>query len=58
VKTEPHNKGMKLSKPEYLQCDGRGRPSSIEAGFAAYAQCWTDDNGMGVECRGGNGCAA
>jgi hypothetical protein len=38
----PHNKGMKLSKPGYL---GGSWPVSlgiVEAGFAAYAQCWAD----------------
>jgi hypothetical protein len=43
--TEPHNKGMKLSKPEYLGGGGRGRAGIIESGFAAYAPCWTDISG-------------
>ena len=38
----PSNKGMKLSKPEYL---GGGWPISpvvSESGFAAYARCSAD----------------
>ena len=40
--TEPQNKGMKLSKPEYLGGRWPIRSCIIEAGFAAYAPCSTD----------------
>ena len=40
--TEPQNKGMKLSKPEYLGGSRPLRSGVIQAGFAAYAQCSTD----------------
>jgi hypothetical protein len=36
------NKGMKLSKPEYLVGVWPIKPSIIESGFAAYAPCSTD----------------
>jgi hypothetical protein len=36
---EPQNKGMKLSKPEYLGGLWPARSGIIESGFAAYAQC-------------------
>jgi len=39
VATKTSNKGMKLSKPEYLGGGRRVRPGIIESGFAAYAQC-------------------
>ena len=39
------NKGMKLSKPEYLVGGWPIRPVVLESGFAAYAQCWTDREG-------------
>jgi hypothetical protein len=35
----PQNKGMKLSKPEYLVGGWPLRRGIIEASFAAYAQC-------------------
>ena len=38
----PPNKDMKLSKPEYLAEAYRIRPVVIQAGFAAYAQCYPD----------------
>ena len=38
--TEPQNKGMKLSKPEYLGGSRPLRSGVIQAGFAAYAQCY------------------
>jgi hypothetical protein len=41
----PHNKGMKLSKPEYLGGSQPVRPGIIESGFAAYAQCSADQCG-------------
>jgi hypothetical protein len=40
--TRPPNKGMKLSKPEYLVGGGPVRRGIIESGFAAYAQCSPD----------------
>jgi hypothetical protein len=40
--TEPQNKGMKLSKPEYLGGNRPLRSGVIQAGFAAYAPCWAD----------------
>jgi hypothetical protein len=36
------NKGMKLSKPEYLVGGWPIRPVVLESGFAAYAQCSAD----------------
>jgi hypothetical protein len=39
---EPPNKGMELSKPEYLGGDWPIRPAVIESGFAAHAQCYPD----------------
>jgi hypothetical protein len=39
---EPSNKGMKLSKPEYLVGSSPVRTGIIESGFAAYAQCCAD----------------
>jgi hypothetical protein len=38
----PPNKGMKLSKPGYLEGIWPVRLTIIESGFAAYAQCSTD----------------
>jgi hypothetical protein len=38
-KTGLSNKGMKLSKPEYLVGRWPTRLGIIESGFAAYAQC-------------------
>jgi hypothetical protein len=40
--TEPQNKGMKLSKPEYLGGSRPLRSGVIQAGFAAYAPCSAD----------------
>jgi hypothetical protein len=42
-----HNKGMKLSTPEYLGGSWQDRPFVIESGFAAYAQCWAGNSGTG-----------
>jgi hypothetical protein len=39
---ELSNKGMKLSKPEYLVGGWPTRLGIIESGFAAHAQCSTD----------------
>jgi hypothetical protein len=36
------NKGIKLSKPEYLGGTCPGRSRIIKSSFAAYAQCWAD----------------
>jgi hypothetical protein len=33
---------MKLSKPEHVRGGWALRPFIIEAGFAAYAQCYAD----------------
>jgi hypothetical protein len=41
----PHNKGMKLSKPEYLGGSWPRRSGIIESDFAAYAPCWADMRG-------------
>jgi hypothetical protein len=41
--TSPDNKGMKLSKPEYLVGAWPIGLGIIESGFAAYAQCWADN---------------
>jgi len=41
-KSEPPNKGMKLSKPQSLGGRWPLRLGVIESGFAAYAQCWAD----------------
>jgi hypothetical protein len=40
--TGPSNKGMKLSKPDYLVGRWPIRIGIIESGFAAYAQCSAD----------------
>jgi hypothetical protein len=41
--TEPPNKGMELSKPKYPVGRWPIRPGVTESGFAAYAQCSTDN---------------
>jgi hypothetical protein len=48
----PPNKGMKLSKPEYLVGGWPTGLGIIESGFAAYAQCSADS---GVEHRAATG---
>jgi len=40
--TGPSNKGMKLSKPDYLVGRWPIRLGIIESGFAAYAQCYAE----------------
>jgi hypothetical protein len=42
---------MKLTKPEYLGGDWPIRSGIVESGFAAYAQCWTDSGGSGVDSQ-------
>jgi hypothetical protein len=46
-----HNKGMKLSTPEYLGGSWQDRPFVIESGFAAYAQCSADTLEIERRCR-------
>jgi hypothetical protein len=52
TKSELSNKGMKLSKPEYLGGDWPIRRGIIEAGFAAYAQCSADPKNGNKETAG------
>jgi hypothetical protein len=40
------NKGIELSKPEYLGGSWPIMLSVAESGFAAHAQCWTDSFGI------------
>jgi hypothetical protein len=40
----PPNKGMELSKPQYLVGGWPTRLGIIESGFAAHAQCSADSN--------------
>jgi hypothetical protein len=45
LKPAASNKGMELSKPEYLVGVWPTELGVIESGFAAHAQCWTDVKG-------------
>jgi hypothetical protein len=42
------NKGIELSKPEYLGGSWPIMLSIVESGFAAYAQCSTDSRGLPI----------